>query len=233
MQNGQLPNHLVAIPDGNRRWAKDRGLPPWNGHREGMKRFREIKEAVFKRGIPYFTFWGASYDNLTKRTKGEVRVLVSLFKQELKNELKTKSYERDEVRVRILGEWNEIIGDKELKRMADELMARSAKFSKRNFTFLIGYDGRREMLDAIGRIGKQGKKIDYENVKSCLWTGDLPPVDLVIRTGGEPHWSAGFMMWLTTDSQFVFDETRWPSFDEGRLKRALRDYARRGRRFGK
>lgn len=229
------PRHLVAIPDGNRRWARERELVPWDGHREGMRRFREVKEAVFKRGIPYFTFWGASYDNLTKRTKMEVRVLVSLFKQEVQHELKSKQYVEDEARVRILGEWREIIKDSKLEKMVDELESDSKKFSKNNFTLLLGYDGKREMLNAFNKIKNQRLKVttDYDDVKRELWTGELPPVDFVIRTGGEPHWSAGFMMWLTADSQFYFTEKFWPSFGEKELNTALREYEKRGRRFGK
>ncbi len=234
-EHSNLPTHLVAIPDGNRRWARGKGLHPWEGHREGMKRFREVKSAVFAAGIPYFTFWGASYDNLTKRAKMEVKVLVSLFKKELEEELKKKDFVRDETRVRILGEWDEIIKDKKLKGLVDKLEHESAGFSKNNFTFLIGYDGRREMAEAIKKlqISKFKSQIDYDVVKSALWTGELPPVDFVIRTGGEPHWSAGFMMWLTANSQFYFTEKCWPAFGEKELKVALRDYARRGRRFGK
>lgn len=228
-------NHIAVIPDGNRRWARKRGLSPWEGHREGMKRFREVKDAIFKLGIPYFTFWGASYDNLAKRAKMEVGVLISLFKKELKNELKTKHFIRDETRVRIIGQWNEIVKDGELKGLVDELESASSKFSKNNFTFLIGYDGRKEMTEAIEKIREKREKmpVDYDLVKKNMWTGELPPVDYVVRTGGEPHWSAGFMMWLTANSQFYFTEKHWPAFGEKELQEALKEYARRERRFGK
>lgn len=227
------PNHLVAIPDGNRRWARERGLVPYEGHNEGIKRFHEVKDAAFRAGISYFTFWATSYDNLTKRSRIEVRVLVSNFKKELKSQLKSKQYEKDETRVRIRGLWREVIKDKSLYDLADELEKKSSAFSKHNLTILFGYDGKREMIKAIEKLKKdRAGELDYEKVKNALWTGDLPPVDFIIRTGGEPHWSAGFMMWLASDSQLYFTETYWPSFGEKELKKALLEYSKRGRRFG-
>ena len=91
------------------------------------------------------------------------------------------------------------------------------------------------MAEAIHKIKDKREKIkaDYDMIKSALWTRELPMVDVVIRTGGEPHWSAGFMMWHTAYSQFYFTEKFWPDFDEKEFKKALTDYARRERRFGK
>ena len=89
------------------------------------------------------------------------------------------------------------------------------------------------MTEAVKKLQAEQKNIDQQNIKNALWTGDLPLVDLVIRTGGEPHWSAGFMMWHTADSQLYFTETLWPDFGKEELEKALADYSRRERRFGK
>ena len=227
-----LPKHLVAIPDGNRRWAKSKGLVPWEGHREGVKKFWEVCEEAFEMGIPYFTFWAASEDNLRKRSRIEVKFLVLILKNEVFDKSLLTRLEKNEVRLRVFGRWNEVLKDKKLERAIRDLEKKTEKFRKHNLTILFGYDGKREMIEAIKSLKKE-KEIDYEKVKEKLWTGDLPMVDFVIRTGGEPHWSGGFMMWLTADSQFYFTEKLWPDFGKAELHKALEEYASRERRMGK
>lgn len=250
---GKLPKHLAVIPDGNRRWARKRGLLPWEGHREGFKRFREISETAFRMGTPYFTFWAASEDNLTKRSRIEVKFLVSLLKEALGNKKLFESLKENDVCLKVIGKWNEILKDKKLSRVIAEIEEKTRAFKRHRLTVLFGYDGRREMLDAIAKICYRRRTgaelfpavasvaepmqrqlaVTADAVKQSLWTGDLPPVDLVIRTGGEPHWSAGFMMWLCADSQFYFTEKYWPDFTEAEFKKALEDYGKRERRFGR
>lgn len=221
------------MPDGNRRWAREHGFIPARGHREGVVRFREIREAVWRRGIPYLTFWAASEDNLTKRSRAEVRLLTLLMRQELKRELKLREFETKEVQLRVIGRWHEILKDRSLKELVDKLESESRRFTKNRLTILFGYDGRREMLEAIEKINAESpSRIDATTLEQALWTRDLPPVDLVIRTGGEPHWSAGFMMWHAANSQLHFTKTFWPAFDERALTIALKEYAERNRRFG-
>ncbi len=228
-----LPRHIAIIPDGNRRWAREKGFLPWDGHREGMKRYREIADAIFQREIPYFTFWAASEDNLTKRTPAEVQVLASLFKEEAAYALNSERYEKQQIRFRIFGKGREILGDTEIGERIDALEEKTRGYTARHQTILFGYDGRREMLEAVGRLALAlPEEVDSDTLHSCLWTRDLPPVDFVIRTGGEPHWSSGFMMWHTANSQLYFTETFWPAFDEVALEKALAEYAQRERRFG-
>lgn len=227
-----LPEHLVAIPDGNRRWAKNKGLVPWEGHREGVKKFWEVCEEAFQMGVPYFTFWAASADNLRKRSEIEVKFLVMILKEQIFDKNLFSRLEKNQVRLRVVGQWNEILKDKELEDSIRELESKTAGFVKHNLTILFGYDGKTEMIEGIKKLGGE-KDLDYERVKKALWTGDLPAVDYVIRTGGEPHWSAGFMMWLIADSQFYFTEKFWPEFGVDELHKALEDYSRRGRRMGK
>lgn len=142
---------------------------------------------------------------------------------------------KNKVRVRCFGRWNEILKDAALEKVIRELEEKTKNYRENSLTVLFGYDGRREMIEAIqkSKCKNQSAKLSYDDVKNALWTGDLPQVDLVIRTGGEPHWSAGFMMWLTADSQFYFTEKFWPDFGKEEFKKALADYTRRERRFGK
>lgn len=228
-----IPNHIAVIMDGNRRWAKKRNLPSYEGHREGVKRTNEIADVAKKKGIPYLTVWAASIDNLKKRTRIEVNFLVSLLEHELQHMIDSKTFEKNETRFRMIGKWAEIIKSKKLSELTETLEKKTAQYKKHNFTILFGYDGREEMIDAIEKIRTLKKySLSYEAVKKQLSTAALPPVDLVIRTGGEPHWSAGFLMWHTTDSQFYFTETLWPDFDTKEFEKALLEFAGRGKRLG-
>lgn len=227
-----LPKHIAIIPDGNRRWAKSRGSLPWRGHAEGFKRFEEIAFAALDTGIPYVTFWAASRDNLEKRPPAEIRALVRLMRQGLEKAVQKKLFERHRARVRIIGVWRNILNDKKLSAAIDALERQTENHGERTLTILFGYDGREEMLDAIKQMNDR-TSVTAEALQSKLWTGHLPPVDLVIRTGGEPHWSAGFMMWATANSQFHFTEILWPEFGKREFSDALADFAARERRLGK
>lgn len=229
-----VPRHVALIPDGNRRWAKKRGLAPWLGHKAGMSSFREVMEAVFEAGTTFATFWGASYDNLTKRTKTEVKFLLQYIRFELEKKSTLEYFLKEKVGVRIVGEWALVVADLKFKKAVENLEHRTRHFHERFATVLFGYDGKREMLAAISQtVADRPARITAEAIHKNLWTAHLPPVDLVIRTGGEPHWSAGFMMWLTANSQFYFTETLWPDFKKKQLLPAYEDFARRDRRFGK
>ncbi|MGC9968523.1 MAG: polyprenyl diphosphate synthase [Minisyncoccia bacterium] len=230
-----IPNHIAIIPDGNRRWAKQHHLLAWRGHKEGVERFHEVADVVFKHRVPYLTFWAASEDNLTKRSKHEVRFLVSLLKDWLRRELDTKDLVKNETKFRFIGRWRSILpGHDELGTLARALEEQTERFKKRNLTILFGYDGQREMIEAIKKIKKDpATEVNDGVLRKALWTGVLPPVDLVVRTGGEPHWSAGFMMWQTANAQFAFTQTLWPAFKKKELEAILDDFSKRERRFGK
>lgn len=226
--------HLALIPDGNRRWARERGLVPWKGHEKGAERFFEIAEHAFTSGISYVTFWAASADNFTNRSKIEIKLLCSILRRELESERMIARFMDNHIRVRFIGQWRKLVSDKKLISVIEQRQKDTQHFTDKNLTVLFGYDGKVEMMDAIKKLRRVPEiPIDYDTVKANLWTSELPPVDLVIRTGGDPHWSAGFMMWHTADSQFYFTQKFWPDFAAKELQKALTDYARRERRFGK
>ncbi|MFA5778473.1 MAG: polyprenyl diphosphate synthase, partial [Candidatus Paceibacterota bacterium] len=192
----KVPHHIAIIPDGNRRWARAKGLLPYEGHREGAKRVHEIAEMGFERGVKYMTVWGTSADNLKKRSKTEVSFLVKLFERELKEILNSETLRKNEIRMRVIGRGKEIVKSKVLSKLIEDAERDTAHFHKGNLTILFGYDGREEMIEAFQKGSKSHtSKFNYESIKEFLWTKDLPSVDFVIRTGGEPHWSSGFMMW--------------------------------------
>jgi len=232
----KLPQHLVIIPDGNRRWAREKELEPVEGHRAGSEAFKKIAKAVFEAGIKCFTFWTSSKINLTKRPKKESAFLVELLKQEFKKLEEDDFIERHQIRINIFGEWRNLL-PKDLEEQLDRLMAKTAKYKGAFLNFLVAYDGYEEMLQAIRKIADlkakdKTLKITSELLKNCLYTRDLPAVDFVIRTGGEPHLSSGFLMWDIGDSQLYFTSKYWPDFSEEDLILALKDYESRERRFG-
>jgi len=233
-----LINHVAIIPDGNRRWAQRRGIPLNEGHRIGIETTQKIFEKALELKIPHLTFWAASYDNLIKRSREEVNFLIKLITQEFQRLLKDARVHKNEVKIRILGRFGEILPPKTLK-VIEKLMEKTEKYDIFSLTFLLAYNGTDEMVEAIRRITKAFRestiKISGEVIKSFLWTRDLPPVDLVIRTGceGDPHNSAGFMMWHTAYSQYYFTKTLYPDFTPKEFEKAIKDFVKRERRRGK
>ncbi len=226
--------HIAIIPDGNRRWAKAHRLNPWEGHVEGVKRFWDISFASASTSVKWLTFWAASYDNLTKRSKLEVKFLTRLLSDELSKPEVRENLIKNQTRLRVIGEWGSIVNDKKLISTIESLMQETANFSKNNLTIMFAYDGQREMLSAVNTLTKNSvKQVDAQKLRNALWSTELPEVDLVIRTGGEPHWSAGFLMWQTANSQLYFTEKLWPDFKEQEFKKAIAEYDRRERRLGK
>ncbi len=226
-----IPNHIAIIPDGNRRWAKKRSLKPWLGHRQAFDTIRPVCEELFAAGVKYLTLWAASPDNLTKRPVLEIKFLLKYIREGLMDKELLEFCQTNGVRVTVVGAWKKLIADKDVHAAIESIQSKTAGYSSATLTILLAYDGRSEMLDAIKHL-QSAHGVTEKTVHNSLWTADLPPVDLVIRTGGEPHWSAGFMMWLTADSQFYFTETLWPDFNAKEAGLALKDYARRQRRLG-
>lgn len=228
-----IPKHIAIIPDGNRRWAKVQRLNPWEGHVEGVKRFWELTDYAGELGTNHLTFWAASYDNLKKRSKLEVSFLLKLMETELSKPIILERCLKNKVRALVMGEWREFVKNDKLVSIIDNIEKQTEHFEKKSLNILFAYDGQREMIAAANAFVKAGKKVSDESLRKELWTGALPNVDLVIRTGGEPHWSAGFMMWLTANSQFYFTDLLWPDFKNLELKKAVVEYDRRERRLGK
>jgi len=188
--------------------------------------------------ISYLTIWVASFDNLTKRTKKEVDFLIKLFDSQFKKMLNDKEIEKNKVRIQVHGRFREILPANTIK-LIDKLIKKTEKFNRYFLTFLLAYSGVDEMVEGINNMLKVFKTkietVNAETIKKFLWTKDLPPVDLIIRTGCEndPHNSAGFMMWHTPYSQYYFTSTLLPDFTSREFEAAVNDFSQRERRFGK
>lgn len=232
-----IPKHVAVIPDGNRRWARKKGLKPWIGHQEGVNYFEKVLEKALELKIPYLTFWGGSFDNLTKRAKIEINFLFKVYTEQFKRIINDKRIHQNKVKVNVLGRWQEIL-PKETKLAIENAIKITKDYNQHFLTFLLAYNGTDEMMDCINKITILAKqkpvKITEKLIKENLWTKDLPPVDLIIRTGCEsdPHLSAGFMMWDTAYSQFHFTETLFPDFSPKEFEEIIKDYSKRERRLG-
>jgi len=234
-----MPQHVVAIPDGNRRWAKKRHLNPWLGHRAGVKTAEKIFLTVRDLNLRCFSFWGMSKDNFQKRPSREVKYLLEIFRVMFAKLKKEKDLYRLKIKVNIFGAWPQIFPER-IKKPMIEVIEATKKHDQRHLNFLIAYDGKDEILSAIKSIISQSKKkkdlkITQDLVKANLWTKDLPSVDLIIRTGVEndPHLSGGLLMWDSGNAQLYFTSLCWPDFGPDEFKKAIKDFQQRERRFGK
>lgn len=232
-----IPQHVAIIPDGNRRWAESRGKDPWEGHRAGAEVLQSVLEEAFRLHIPYFTFWAASEDNLAKRSKAEVQFLAMLFEEYFRKLAKEPKIHEERVRIRVIGKWDALLPDTvgyAIRTAQDATVG----YDQHHLTFLVGYSGDAEMREAIEKLRNntptltKSPPVTDRDIRMHLWTGLLPDVDLVIRTGGEPHWSGGFMMWLTQNSEFSFTEKLWPDFTPEDFRAAVAEYQNRRRMRG-
>lgn len=234
-----LPRHVAIVPDGNRRWAEKKGLKPWRGHLAGAEKTREQVQAAFDLGLKCLTWWGGSYGNLTKRAKTEISNLFKIYEKYFNELAKKKEIHKYEVKVSILGRWAELLPQSGIKA-AKNLMEVTKDYNQRWLNFMIAYDGQDEMIEAIKGIAQKAReshsvKVDEDLLRKYLWTGFLPPVDLLIRTGSadDPHNSAGFMMWNCANSQLYFSKEFYPDFGKKEFIKAIQEYQRRERRLGK
>lgn len=230
-----LPKHIAIIPDGNRRWAKDKGLEPWQGHDAGAATMEELARYAFDHGIQCLSFWGSSLENLQKRPLREKQELLRIYEEYFQKLMVDEDIHRNRVRINVLGRWEQQF-PKSLKSIIKDGMAKTAHYGQHELNFFLAYSGDDEMLDAVRSIAKSGVRADdisRETIKQHLFTKELPAVDLLIRTGGEPHLSAGFMMWDIANAQLYFSEKHFPDFKEAELVEAIAEYGRREKRAGK
>ena len=230
-----IPTHVAIIPDGNRRWARAKGLQSWEGHEAGAKNLENVLRANLDLGVKYITFWGSSLDNLRKRPLREKKALLDIYRRYFSKLTESEDIHKHQVRVSVIGKWEDQFPET-VKKIIRKCMTKTEKYQKYFLNFLLAYSGDDELVEAanslIEKCKGRVKRITARMIKDQLMTRDLPPVDLLIRTGGEPHMSAGFMMWDLQNAQMYFSEVLWPDFDEKKAKEAIEDYGRRTRRFG-
>lgn len=230
----KLPRHVAIIMDGNGRWAKAKGLPRIEGHRIGMGKIREIMDICSKMGIKILTLYAFSQQNWN-RPRREVDFLMSRFERYLDSE--EKSLKKRKVQLRVIGRRDN------LSSSLKEKIKRVTFSTQNNQDFIlniaISYGGREEIVDAVKSLSlavKEGiispQDINEELFRKYLYAPDLPYPDLLIRTGGEFRVS-NFLLWQIAYTEIWVTPIYWPDFNEKHFLEALRDYAKRDRRFGR
>ncbi|OGK28742.1 di-trans,poly-cis-decaprenylcistransferase [Candidatus Roizmanbacteria bacterium RIFCSPHIGHO2_02_FULL_40_53] len=225
-----IPVHLAIIPDGNRRWAKSKGLPTFEGHRKGFEAVSQIAKRARDLGVKVFTVWAFSTENWN-RTKEEVSHLMKIYEEWVRKN--TDKAIKDRVRLIHLGRKDRI--PQALRRALENAEKKTQKFNKNFLVLALDYGGRDEILRAFQKAKNSKKNIrSEEDVAGLLDTKNLPyPYpDLVIRTSGEQR-TSGFMSWQTAYSEFIFVQKHLPDFKPNDLERCFEEFATRKRRFGK
>ncbi len=228
----KVPKSIGIIMDGNRRWAKGKGLPAMAGHLAGYKKVKEVVKWVENSQVKYLTLYTFSIENWKRETKEVnylMKIIFSLYKKEIKNFLKNN------IRVKV-------IGDKTL--LSPETFTALEKIEKETgdctgltLVLAISYGGRQEIIGAIKKLSQEKTKeeivkITEKDFENYLWTkGNLDP-DLIIRTSGEMRLS-NFLPWQSAYSELFFTKTFWPDFSEKEFKNILEEFTKRQRRYGK
>jgi len=228
-----LPRHIAIILDGNGRWAKKRGLPRTAGHAVGAETFRKIATYCKNIGVEYLTVYAFSTENW-KRPPEEVRTIMKLLKNYLQEAIDTM--ERDHIKMKVLGDVSEL--SDELREMVDRTNEISSHYEGFQANICLNYGGRAEIVNAARRYaeelaaGKADAELTEEMFSSYLYSAGIPDPDLLIRPGGETRLS-NFLLWQCAYSEFYFTDVLWPDFTSDELDKAIAEFKRRDRRFGK
>lgn len=222
--------HVGIIMDGNRRWARAQGLDSIEGHVEGAKRVRPIVEQASKEGISHLSFFTLSEDNLLRDPR-EVNALMNIFRDFFAGNDTNDLMEKG-VKIDALGNYQRL--PKDIVEMVDDLKERTKDNKGIKVHFALCYDGASEILHAAQRLVDKGiKKVDKKSFEKELYSsGDVPDLDLVIRTGGEYRLS-GFLLWQAKYAELRFIKTFWPSYTPRHFMKDIAWYKDRERRFGK
>jgi len=222
-------NHLGIIMDGNRRWAKERSLPSFEGHRKGYDKMKEVGDLCLKKGIKILTIYAFSTENWS-RAKEEVSYLMDIFYKVVTNEIPV--FNKKGIRLRIIGS-REKLSDK-LKTAISKAEEETKDNSKGILNLAINYGGRLEIVEAVKKAirgGATADDIDEELITNNTWTAGQAEPDMIIRTSGEQRLS-GFLTWQSVYSELYFVKAHWPDFSEADLDGAIEEFNKRNRRFG-
>lgn len=233
MEEKIMPKHIAIIMDGNRRWAKERGLDPKLGHKKGAETLEKIASYANEIGLQYLTVYAFSTENW-KRTKEEIGALMLLLQSYLDRFLNKESLRN--IRVRVLGDVESL--DKGLKESIYKIVEKSKNNTGLTLNIAFNYGGRAEIVRAVKNISNQFKnneisidEINEDLISNNLYTAGEPEPDLLIRPGGELRIS-NFLLWQLAYTEFLFIDKFWPDFSEEDLLNAIKTFENRNRKFG-
>lgn len=230
----KLPKHVAIIMDGNGRWANLQGKNRVSGHQQGAKSVREVVEEAVKMEIEFLTLYAFSTDNWS-RPKEEVSLLMKLLVNSLKKEFKRLT--KNNIRLQSIGNMDGLPNP--VKKELTYVIEKTKNNTGMVLTLALNYGGKEELTAAVKVIAFKVKnsiispeKVDQSTIIEHLYTQNLPAVDLLIRTSGEERIS-NFLLWHIAYAELYFTKTLWPDFKKEDLQKALVDYTKRERRFGK
>ena len=230
----KLPKHVAIIMDGNGRWANLQGKNRVSGHQQGAKSVREVVEEAVKMEIEFLTLYAFSTDNWS-RPKEEVSLLMKLLVNSLKKEFKRLI--KNNIRLQSIGNIDGLPNP--VKEEFTYVIEKTKNNTGMVLTLALNYGGKEELTAVVKAIAFKVKnsiispeKVDQSTIIEHLYTHNLPAVDLLIRTSGEERIS-NFLLWHIAYAELYFTKTLWPDFKKEDLQKALVDYAKRERRFGK
>lgn len=224
-----MPNCIGVIMDGNRRWAKERGLSTLEGHKAGYERFKEFISWADEKGIKNLIFYAFSTENW-KRGEEEKGYLFKLIETAFKNDL--EEIKNKNIRIKFAGQTERF--SKTIVKILHNAEEQTAHNTGGTVMLALSYGGRSEILHAVNELIAEGNKgpVDEEEFESHLWTKDIPDPDLIIRTG-EAMRLSNFLPWQSVYSELYFTNTYWPDFDKEEFEYILGEYTGRERRMGR
>lgn len=221
--------HIGIILDGNRRWAKSNGLKTLEGHQQGAEVFKTIALATFEKGIPYLSAYIFSTEN-HNRAKEEVSYLMKLVIKATEKYL--DEFHKKGIRIVVLGSRDGLNSD--VLKAINRTVEKTKNNKKGTLALCFNYGGKQEIIDAVKAMAEKNTdfaKLDNKTFEQFLYSPEIPPVDLLIRTSGEKR-TSGFMMWRAEYSELHFVDKYWPDFTMNDLNDAVDIYQNRERRFG-
>lgn len=234
MEERKIPEHIAIIMDGNRRWARRKGLPIQLGHSQGVKALEKVAVACEERGVKYLTVYAFSTENWN-RSKEEVDYLMDLLAKNVSDF--DKRFDGRDVRIKSVGDKSRF--PENLLKGINEIEERTKNNKGLTVNVAINYGGRDEIVNATKKIVEDIKNqkikesdINENLISSYMYTSGEPDPDLMIRTAGEIR-TSGFLTWQSTYTEFYFTDVLWPDFDEKELDKAIDEYNSRKRNFGK
>lgn len=224
-----IPRHLGYIIDGNRRWAKQHGLPTYEGHLAGYNVLKEVALENLSLGVEYMSIYIFSTENWS-RSQQEVKGLMSLILRLFTTD--ADMFDSYNVRLKVLGGRDRL--DIKILKAIDSLEARTANNTAGTLVICLNYGGQSEIVDAVKAIVRSGVDADditADLIAENLYDAEVPPVDMIVRTSGEKRLS-NFMLWRAAYSEFLFLDKLWPDMTKEDVTAIIKEYSKRNRRFG-
>lgn len=236
-KNNQIPKHVAIIMDGNRRWAKSRGLAEVEGHRQGVSVIKPIIKKAIDLGVEVITFWAFATKNF-ERDKSFLKDIMQVFRETLDKKDWFEEIKQAGGRINVIGQPKRFPTDI-IKKLNNYLQQSQPEQEKIIVNFALEYEGRDEIIRGIKKMLKKikagnfsEKQLNIESFAQFLDTAGQPDPDLIIRTSGEKRLS-GYLLWQMADAELFFTSKLWPDFDVSQFELAIEEYLNRERRFGR